>query len=118
MPGIDSILIIDYFKKGHIGPVIVEILYLTHLVSVFPIFFKIAIERVFEIAYPDDLPSNRIKAIINIGFMIFCAIVIHTPNLALDDLTNLNGSLTCFILVYLIPIFMHIVCYHGRNRLL
>lgn len=40
------------------------------------------------------------------------------PGLKPDDITNFNGALCCFFFVYLIPIVMHLVCYHGKNSFL
>ncbi len=84
--------------------------------SVFPIFYKITLSRIFELTNKGSDINNCLNLSINLFFMTTCVIIIYIPNLALDDITGFNGSVCCFIIVYLIPCLMHIVCYHGKNR--
>jgi len=33
-----------------------------------------------------------------------------------DILMSLNGAVCCFFFIYMVPILMHIKCYHGKNK--
>ena len=51
--------------------------------------------------------------IINIVALLVGFTIKIVPGIELDDISNLNGSLCCFFLVYLIPIIMRLTVYEG-----
>mmetsp|Transcript_9288 Transcript_9288/g.818 ORF Transcript_9288/g.818 Transcript_9288/m.818 type:complete len:81 (+) Transcript_9288:1037-1279(+) len=71
--------------------------------------------RFLPIVLKDKPPSQTLNTSLNIGFMIVSVGIASIPGLDPDDITNFNGSLCCFFFVYLIPILMHLTCYHGKN---
>jgi len=50
---------------------------------------------------------------VNVGMVLLFAGLKMNPNISPGSLMNLDGALSCFFIVYLIPILMHLQCYHG-----
>lgn len=40
------------------------------------------------------------------------------PTIRAGDIMSANGSISCFFIVYLIPIFLHLKCYHGDHNVI
>lgn len=40
----------------------------------------------------------------------------NIPGLKPGDISNFNGAVCCFFLIYIMPILIHIACYHGDNK--
>ncbi|KAL4443102.1 hypothetical protein ABPG74_002169 [Tetrahymena malaccensis] len=109
----------DYFADDAWQPLIVEILYLIHLVSMYPILANICRVRVFEIVFKNNggVPPQWVFVCVNIFFIMICSgvkLIGVSPN----TLVDINGAFSCFFIVYLIPSFMHLACYHGSNKFL
>ena len=103
--------VIDYFKKDALPPLIVEIIYLVHLVSVLPLFLTISKTRIYGLI-EKDIPKSLDYAL-NIIIMIIFSVMKMNPKLSPVEIMNFNGTVCCFFIVYLLPILMHLNCYHG-----
>ena len=90
---------------------IVELIYLIHLISCLPIYYKTIKDRVYVLA-KNGVPK-WLDYTINIVLMIILSGLKMDPKLKPDDIMNFNGAVTCFFTVYLIPILLHLNCYHG-----
>lgn len=99
---IDQNIVLDFFKTTDIVTLLVEVIYLMHLVSLYPIFCTLTKQRVFESLGVQA--STKMDIGINIVFVIICAVIKNIPQVKPDTITNLNGAFCCFFIVYLIPI--------------
>ena len=68
--------------------------------------------------YKDSQVPKWAEVTVNICFVTFCTIMRNIPNISPDEITNLAGSICCFFFVYLYPIMLHLMCYHGTNKML
>lgn len=113
----NPVSILAYFPYTSIELLIVEVIYMTHLLTMFPIIFKIFRMRFFEIFFTKNgiinEISNGIMIAVNIGIILLCFIVRNIPDLPSSAISNFNGSISCFFLVYLIPIAENFACYYG-----
>lgn len=66
-----------------------------------------------KLIYPDKEAPKWVEPLINATFVTLCCIMKNIPGLKPDDITNFNGAICLFFIVYLIPIMMHLMCYHG-----
>ncbi|KRX11065.1 hypothetical protein PPERSA_05174 [Pseudocohnilembus persalinus] len=115
---VNPTMITEYFKQGSLGPFIVQALYFGHLVSILPVFVDIMKRRVFPLVLKGKEASQKLHTIINISFMVISVAVKCIPGISAGDITNFDGALCCFFFVYLVPIIMHMTCYHGKNKFL
>ena len=53
---------------------------------------------------------------LNLGFLIIVGVLKNTPGLKADMLSGINGSVSCFFIVYLIPIFLHLKCNFQKSN--
>lgn len=85
----------------------------------YPILFNICRTRVFEIFFFEDggKPPRWIFVLSNVLMLALCA-VIKIINISPNTLVDLNGAISCFFIVYLIPSLLHLACYHGSNKFL
>ncbi|EAR93202.1 transmembrane amino acid transporter protein (macronuclear) [Tetrahymena thermophila SB210] len=117
--GSDAIIISDYYSVDDWQPLVVQILYFIHLVSMNPIFFDICRQRFFDIIYESrgGQAPKWVFVTVNIFYCLICTLVkiLHiTP----DIIINFNGAFSSFFIIYLIPSLLHLACYHGKNKLL
>lgn len=71
--------------------------------------------RCYPVFLGDKPAPKWVEIVMNVGFMVLSVAIKMIPGIDPDDITNFNGSLCCFFFVYLIPIVMHLTCYHGKN---
>lgn len=117
--GKSALNINDYFATDAWQPLIVEMMYLVHLISMFPILADIGRNRVFEIIYKENngKPPKLVFILFNITLICVCAII-KIIGVSPNVLVDLNGSFSCFFIVYLFPSLLHLACYHGTYKFL
>jgi len=100
---------IDYFDPNTVSPFIVEILYFLQVLSIFPIYFNSLKSKVYEY-FP---VSDKLDKLNNIICMLIFAALKMNPKITVDSLISLDGAVCCFVIVYLIPILLHLSCHFG-----
>ena len=88
-----------------------EFLYCSNLLSAWPIFWGICRKRILELFV--SKPTSKDYMITNVVSITIAAGIKLIPNLRVDDIANLNGSICCFFLIYLIPAALRLGGYHG-----
>ena len=75
--------------------------------------------RFIKLIYKGDKTPKYLEIILNLGFLIISGILKNTPGLKADNISGINGSISCFFIVYLIPLFLHMKCYYwNKNEML
>ncbi|KAM3140772.1 hypothetical protein pb186bvf_007177 [Paramecium bursaria] len=109
----DSIL--DYFEATDIAVLIIDGLILIHLITAFPIFNFISKHQILEAIYP----NGQYPPLIYWGFSAFLMIVALTVqlfNIPVGNVIGFDGAVCGFLLIYIIPIFIHYQCYYGKKK--
>ncbi|KRX10480.1 hypothetical protein PPERSA_08782 [Pseudocohnilembus persalinus] len=110
--------ITDCFSSTNVATLLVIIIYVSHLISAFPIYYKLSRDGLLVLLFGEKEVSQKTKQMIDIGTLTLFAIIANIPKLSPDDIMSLNGSVCCFFYVYLIPLMMDFQCYHGGNKLM
>ena len=66
--------------------------------------------RFIKLIYKDNITPKYLEMYLDLGFLIIVGVLKNTPGLKADMLSGINGSVSCFFIVYLIPIFLHMKC--------
>ena len=66
--------------------------------------------RLIKLIYKDNITPKYLEIYLNLGFLIIAGVLKNTPGLKADNISGINGSVSCFFIVYLIPIFLHMKC--------
>lgn len=75
--------------------------------------------RFIKLIYKEYKTPKYLEIYLNIGFLIISSILKNTPGLKADNISGINGSISCFFIVYLIPLFLHMKCYYwNKNELI
>lgn len=117
--------IMDYFAKESIFPFIIEIFYFLKLMTVYPLFCFVTRNQFFALIFEnknkgsqtidphkksDD--SHWIAGIIYNTTYIGVSMVCVLYNINLTFIMGLTGAVFGFILVYVIPIGIHLKCFY------
>lgn len=115
--GESALNINDFFSTNDWQPLIVEMIYLVHLVSMYPIIADICRNRIFEIIYKDNggKPPKFVLTLSNLILILICA-VLKTIGVSPNLIVSINGSFSCFFIVYLIPSLLHLECYYQISK--
>lgn len=108
-------LINECYSTTNAANLVIILTYAFNLITSFPIYYRIMKMVLFNILNYD--PPKKVEYALNIGFLIFCSIIKNIPGMNTDILMNLNGAVACFFVAYVLPIALHLKCYHGQNKL-
>ena len=81
-----------------------------------PIYWGVCRKRIIELFYVDKDAPPFVYKILNIGFITISAGIKMIPGLTPDVISNLNGAIWCFFLIYLVPCVMRVMTYGGHNK--
>lgn len=100
--------VLDYYTPD-VGTAIIEILLFLQLLTVEPILWYVARSQFFTLIYRNEPVPNKYFVLSNIVFSAFC-LIIQILNVDPTLIISLNGAVCGFLLVYIIPIKMHLTC--------
>lgn len=103
--------VLDYFNPN-VGTAIIEILLFLQLLSVEPILWYVARSQFFNLIYKNEPIPEKYFILSNVVFSGFC-ILIQILNVDPTLIISLNGAICGFLLVYIIPIKMHLTCLYS-----
>lgn len=83
---------------------IVILIYVSHLISAYPIYYNLTRDSFFELFLKGKKPSKKTLMITNFCCLLLFAGIANIPHLKPDDLMSLNGAVCCFFYIYLIPL--------------
>lgn len=86
-----------------------------HLITAFPIFNNISKYQILEVLYPKNEPSNTVFWGFSVLFMILC-LLIQLLNIPVGVVISFDGAVCGFLLVYIVPIWLHLKCYYSQNN--
>lgn len=104
--------VLDYYTPN-IGTAIIEILLFLQLLSVEPILWYVARSQFFNLIYKNDSVPNTYFILSNVVFAGVC-LIIQIMNVDPTLIISLNGAVCGFLLVYIIPIKMHMTCLYSH----
>jgi len=88
----------------------------TQLTTVIPILCFFTRRQFFELIYgPKKRVPNLQFHIFNVFFNISC-LVVQLANLDISKIIGLTGALGGFLLIYIIPIYLHVKCLYWDNN--
>lgn len=91
---------------------------MVNILGSLPLYFSIARARFFQYFLNEiEAPRSWVIAF-NFTYVALCLVLQHMPFIKSDDLMNVNGAITCFFTIYLIPIILHFQAYHGKDSLM
>ncbi|KAL4489048.1 hypothetical protein ABPG73_005535 [Tetrahymena malaccensis] len=108
----------DYFSQTDVSIFIVQILYFVNLITCLPMSLFISRQRLFQFFYSEREPPQQLFVGFNLFYVFLCILLQNIPSIKSEDLMNVNGAITCFFTMYLIPIILHFQAYHGQDSLM
>ncbi|CAK62184.1 unnamed protein product (macronuclear) [Paramecium tetraurelia] len=111
----DAQTILNCFKKSDVEIIIIESLFLVHLVTAFPIFNNISKYQILEVLYHKREPSKKVYWGFSVLFMILC-LTTQILNIPVGLVISFDGAVCGFLLVYIVPISLHLKCYYTQNK--
>ena len=75
-----------------------------------PFKYQLCWLRFIKLIYKDNITPKYLEIYLNLGFLTIAGALKNTPGLKADNISGINGSVSCFFIVYLIPIFLHMKC--------
>jgi len=100
--------VLDYYTPD-IGTAIIEILLFLQLLTVEPIIWYVARSQFFTLIYKNETVPQKYFVLSNITFSASC-LIIQILNVDPTLIMSLDGAICGFLLVYIIPIKMHLKC--------
>jgi len=118
--------IMDFFSSQSIFPFIIEVLYFLKLITVYPLFCYISRTQLFSLFFarktrhirasddfskPPEEPSHFIPCLIYNTLYIGVSQACVLFNVNLTFVMGLTGAVFGFLLVFVIPVAIHLKCY-------
>ena len=100
--------VLEYFNPDA-GTAIIEILLFMQLLSVEPILWYVARSQFFNLIYKNEPVPEKYFVLSNVVFSATC-LIIQILNVDPTMIISLDGAICGFLLVYIIPIRMHLKC--------
>ena len=100
--------VLDYYTPD-VGTAIIEILLFLQLLSVEPILWYVARSQFFNLIYKNEAVPQKYFILVNVIFSASC-LLIQILNVDPTMIISLDGAICGFLLVYIIPIKMHLMC--------
>ena len=100
--------VLEYYTPN-VGTAIIEILLFLQLLSVEPILWYVARSQFFNLIYKNEPIPSKYFMLSNIIFSATC-LVVQIVNVDPTLIISLDGAICGFLLVYIIPIKMHLTC--------
>lgn len=108
--------VLDFFKSSWIL-IFVNFAIFIQLFSVLPFLWYVGRSQFLEVFYEDVPFPSLIFYLSNFLFCVFC-IGIYLTQIKLTTLISLNGAITGYFMIYIIPINLHLTClYHKTSSL-
>ncbi|CAK74835.1 unnamed protein product (macronuclear) [Paramecium tetraurelia] len=105
--------ILDFFSSTDYAVLFIEGLFLVHLVAAFPIFPYISIYQILETFYHKEYPQKFQWGLK--GVFICSCLIVQLFNINVGIVISFDGAVCGFLLVYIIPVYMHFKCYYGNR---
>ena len=106
--------VLEYFSDD-IFTVIVESMLFLQLISVMPILWYVCRSQFFSLIYENNIVPTKSFFLMNTIFAIAC-LVVQMLNLDPTLIISLNGGVIGYLLVYAIPIKMHLTCLYDKEE--
>ena len=103
--------VLDYYTPD-VGTAIIEILLFFQLLSVEPILWYVARSQFFNLIYKNEPVPEKYFYLSNVIFSASC-LIIQILNVDPTLIMSLDGAICGFLLVYIIPIKMHLTCLYA-----
>ena len=100
--------VLDYYTPD-VGTAIIEILLFLQLLSVEPILWYVCRSQFFNLVFKNEAVPNKYFFLSNAVFSASC-LIIQMLNVDPTLIISLDGAICGFLLVYVIPIKMHLKC--------
>jgi sodium-coupled neutral amino acid transporter 9 len=104
----------DYVPEDEIAGFLVDFFLLCKLVSITPLYVYLSKNQLFEVFYKDTPSPKWLQHGFNVLFLIYIAIM-GNFNIQPTVLIGLNGSYGGLILIYIVPIAIHLKCIYTSN---
>lgn len=105
--------VLEYFSD-EIFTLLIEILLFLQLISVMPILYYIFRSQFFNLIYKNEPAPAKYIMLVNVIFSIVCLIV-QMLNVDPTLVISLNGSVIGYLLVYAVPIKIHLSCLYSSE---
>ncbi|EWS72541.1 transmembrane amino acid transporter protein (macronuclear) [Tetrahymena thermophila SB210] len=104
----DASNINDFFGSDDVGPVVVDILYLIHLITALPTLCHVSRSQFFILIQGETKPVSQFQMLLYNA--TFCCLGLLFQILCIDPsvIIEVNGSVCCFFIVYIIPFFFRL----------
>ena len=107
--------VLEYFSDD-IFTVVIEILLFLQLISVVPILWYVCRSQFFNLIYANEAVPFKYYVLANAVFAIV-ALIVQMLNVNPTLIISLNGGVIGYLLVYAIPIKLHLTCLYKENAM-
>lgn len=105
--------VLEYFSD-EILTVVIEVLLFLQLISVIPIIWYITRSQFFALIYKNDKVPEKYFILANTFFSLVC-LIIQMLDVDPTLVISLNGGVIGYLLVYVVPIKLHLKCLYSEH---
>lgn len=98
----------DYMPEDEVMGFIVNIIVLLKMISITPLFIHLSKNQLFCVFFPKDTPAWCLQ-LYNLCYVLLVA-TLGNFNVEPTLIMGINGSFNSFVLIYLVPIGIHLQC--------
>jgi len=107
--------VMDFFDKDDILPFLIEIIYLSHLLTAFPIVNYLARSQILKFILGRENIPNIYKDFFNLGILSIC-LIFGLLNVNPDIVIAIDGAIMGLFIIYVVPIKLHFKCLNVREE--
>lgn len=107
-------LVLDYFGSN-IWTIFIDFLIFSQMVSVSPLNWYIGRTQLVELIFGNNPTPKLVIFLINVLFVIIC-LAVDLLKIEVTLIISLNGALCGYIMLYIIPIKLHLNCLYDSHE--